>query len=149
MDTRGSLAAVPTLAEPPQTAAATRPVAHPCSKCGQEPRDPGQRWGRRCRTVHKREARRLARMRRLTGSTEGHSTPSHWSHQRGRGAGVRLAALEAAAATLLSELEPPSREGILAFAEEGSGGDRGHPWEVIVSCLDWCGKRLTPAPRST
>ena len=35
--------------------------APPCSRCHQEPRVPGQRWGSRCRAAAKRDARAAAR----------------------------------------------------------------------------------------
>lgn len=146
METRGFLMAVPTSAEPPETAAATRPAARPCSKCGAEPRDPGQRWGKRCRTAHKQEARRLARMRRLTDSTQRHSTASDLSYGSRRGARVRLPALEAAASTLLGALDPTSRELIVQFATEGDGVDC---WPVVVGALEHVARLLAPAPRST
>lgn len=38
------------------------PDARPCSRCGEEPRYPGQRWGRRCLTGYTR-ARRARRWR--------------------------------------------------------------------------------------
>ena len=63
---------------------------------------------------------------------------------------VRRAALRAAAAVLLDELEPTSQEAILDFAEEGNGSERWEVWEVIIGALDWSAKKcLTSDLRST
>jgi hypothetical protein len=35
--------------------------SQPCARCGTEPRQPAQRWGRRCRTAYERERRRQRR----------------------------------------------------------------------------------------
>src|SRR5437879_12769531 len=120
METRGSLMAVPTS----EIAAATRPAPRSCSKCRRQPRDPQQRWCRDCRTAWRREFRRLARMRRALHSRQLPVTAKRGARAASVAGDVRRAALQAAAATLLDELKPPSQEAILDFAGEGTGAER-------------------------
>ena len=146
MDTRGLLEVVPTPPAPAGLPVATRPAPRVCTKCHQEPRDPGQRWGKRCRTAWRREARRLARMRR--GSTFTQTTPQRTlGHTRlGRGVAVRLAALEAAACTLLDVLPPETRD----VLEQVSDDDGIPPWAAVLGIVKhYTASVLAPRPRST
>jgi hypothetical protein len=55
-----------------------------CSRCGQEPREPGQRWGRRCLTAYQRERRHRDRERRA--QTRGEGLPVYrWNRCRSFG----------------------------------------------------------------
>ena len=130
METTGARAVV--AAPPLRPPMVTGPVTRTCTKCHHEPRDQGQRWGKRCRTAWRREARRLARMRRLTDSTRGSPTARHSSHRRGRGGGVRLAALEAAAAVLVNELTPAASGVVVEFAE----GARVDLWIALLGTIE-------------
>lgn len=64
----------------------------------------------------------------------------------GRGGGVRLAALEAAASTLRDELTPAAQD-VVAELTEGAGVET---WVALLGVIELYAKRvLAPAPGST
>jgi len=133
-----------------------------CSKCGMRERDKQQRWCRECRTAHRRKSRLLARTRRSAlsvapvaqqwregrpaGRQQMRGAATDSSRRTSHGGGVRLAALEDAASTLLNELTPTAQSVVVEVAERA----RVDLWIAVLGGLErYAELVLTPAPRST